>query len=65
MKKLSKFEKGFASLENKELENLESVTGGRWTVQSTRPTNPGGGGSDSEVTYDNGKIAVITVGPLE
>lgn len=65
MKKLKKIEKSFASLENKELKNLEKVTGGAWTVKSTQSTNPGGGGSDTRITYDNGKIAVITFGPLE
>ena len=67
MKKLSKFEKGFASLENKELKNLESVSGGASPGSGTRTYSYGSGGgwTDYDVYVDGCYSHTTSFGPLE
>lgn len=64
MKKLKKLEKSFAALENKELENLEKVTGGASTaatIKSSVRTALGGTTYDTTNTTDAGvRYTVIT-----
>lgn len=67
MKKLAKIESRFASLENKELENLEKVIGGAIASTYTKRTTTenSDGSVTTTTTWDNGKVTSITVGPIE
>lgn len=63
MKKLSKFEKGFSSLENKKLSDLKSISGGEETRNvCTEETSPEGGGSDLRKTQDGRVVWTIETG---
>lgn len=62
MKKLSKFEKGFGALENKELTNQEMIFGGAQTSKCTEPTD---GGNDYEYWVDGVHKSTVFFGPLE
>lgn len=66
MKKTCKFNEGFSELENKELKDLKTITGGLGrTTKCQVPTSGKDGSSDTEYWVDDKHVATMTVGPLE